>query len=141
MKIFRTIPFLILTSCTIKAKPLEIIEVPPLDYPIDKKIEWADIITKQDNQYYVYFYSTNCGHCASIKRDIIYFSIRFEKPLYFCDVTEGAPTKSNPNMLIGVNDIVYFFITGTPFLVEIIDNTVTNYFSGVSAITVFINNK
>ena len=62
--------------------------------------------------------------------------------MYFVDtVKEKAVYKPNDGMLIGTKSILDFYIIGTPFLVEITDYTVTNWYAGVDSIRLYINTR
>ena len=62
--------------------------------------------------------------------------------MYFVDtVKQKAIYKSNDGLLIGTKDIADFYIFGTPFLAEITDYTVTNWYAGVDSIRLYISTR
>lgn len=112
-----------------------------LDYPENAMIEWNYIFDQIDNDYFVYFFSANCGHCINFKSTILVYYYSQKSNLFFCEVTDGYKKIKNMDEVIGCTDINNFAICGTPLLIEINNHVVSNYFVGSNAITVFINNK
>ena len=100
-------------------------------------IDWIDVFEQEEADYLVYFYSERCGHCNSIKNDIINYYLTTSNRMYFVcsdyDAVYG-PQKD----LRGVNNIDDFYIFGTPFLVRIQNYTVSEYYAGTTAILNFI---
>ena len=141
MKLFKFFPLLVLlTGCGTADQ--EIYQQPlVLDYPEESQIVWEDVLKQEDELYYVYFYSLTCGYCANLKAQMLEYNQTTTNVLYFCNVTDGFMYKENVNSVIGCNEISEFGIVGIPSLIEITKNTVSNYFLGISAITVFIENK
>ena len=101
-------------------------------------INWNDIFVQCEDYYLVYFYSERCGHCKEIKQDIISYYFKDINPLYFVctDIeVEIGPSKD----LIGINNIDDFYIFGTPFLIEITNREISNYYAGQAQILEFIS--
>ena len=127
----------------IEDTPIEV-EVKELDYSITEnhQIIWNDILSKSESRYMVYFYSEYCAYCKQVKQDILSFYSKNIDDLYFLDVVkEKATYKSNDGLLIGTKKIDDFYIFGTPFLVEITNFTVTNWYAGVDAIQLYISTR
>lgn len=96
-------------------------------------IEWKTIFDQDEDDYLVYFYSELCGHCTSIKQDIIYFYLNNVYTMYFvCSDYEKiiGPAKD----LIGIGSIDDFYIFGTPFMIEIKEHSVSGYYAGANEI-------
>ena len=114
------------------------------DYSITKKrqITWTEVLSKSQSRYVVYFYNEYCGYCSQVKQDILSYYLNSLDEMYFVDtVKEKAVYKPNDGMLIGTKSILDFYIIGTPFLVEITDYTVTNWYAGVDSIRLYINTR
>ena len=114
------------------------------DYSVasSRQIEWKDILSKKESRYIVYFYSEYCGYCKQVKQEILTYYIKNIDDMYFVDtVKEKAIYKPNDGMLIGTKNIADFYIFGTPFLAEITDKTVTNWYAGVDSIRLYINTR
>ena len=101
-------------------------------------IDWVDVFNQPEHDYLVYFYSERCGHCSSIKSDMISYYLKNIKRMYFVCTDYDAiygPQKD----LRGINNIDDFYIFGTPFLVELFEYTVIEYYAGTNAILNYIN--
>ena len=99
--------------------------------------DWINVFEQEEADYLVYFYSERCGHCNSIKNDIINYYLTTSNRMYFVCTDYDAiygPQKD----LRGVNNIDDFYIFGTPFLVRIQNYTVSEYYAGTTAILNFI---
>ena len=115
-----------------------------LDYSILEKrqIEWGNILSKRSSRYLVYFYSEYCAYCKQIKQDILSYYLTNTDDMYFVNtVSQKAVYKSNDGLLIGTKDIEKFYIFGTPFLVEVTNYTVTNWYAGVDSIRLYISTR
>ena len=134
---------LLLTGCQGDNKPEDKTTTEPvLDYYSisDHKINWVDIFSQNEKEYLVYFYSEYCGHCKSIKEDVLSYYFSTDRTFYFIDTVEQkAVFKSDRDSIIGMNNVEDFYILGTPFLTEIKDKAVSNYYAGTEAILNFIN--
>ena len=128
------------TNETNKTNQVEIKEE-GLDYKITDKnqIEWNDVFDQDDTRYSVYFYSERCGHCKIIKEEILSYYLSKKETMYFVNVTgKDGIYKSNDGFLIGVDNIEDFYIIGTPFLIEITNSTISNWYAGVDSIRKYI---
>ena len=115
-----------------------------LDYSILEKrqINWDEILSKSSSRYIVYFYSEYCAYCKQVKQDVLSYYLMDIDNMYFVNtVSQKATYKSNDGLLIGTKDIKDFYIFGTPFLVEITDYTVTNWYAGVDSIRLYISTR
>ena len=108
----------------------------------NKQIVWNEVLSKSKSRYIVYFYSEYCGYCKQVKQEILSYYLKYVDEMYFVDtVKEKATYKSNDGMLIGTKNITDFYIFGTPFLVEVTDYTVTNWYAGVDSIRLYIDTR
>ena len=128
---------LLVTACN-SPTPIEQKEYDYSD--IETKIRWSDIFEQLEDNYSVYFYSQTCGHCKELKQDILsYYFGNYEK-LYFVETDEN--TVFGPqNDLVGVDSIECFFIFGTPFLINIDNWKISNYYAGSTKIREYIASK
>ena len=127
----------------ITEKPISI-ETIEYDYSLieSKKIAWNDVLSKSESRYMVYFYSEYCAYCKQIKQDILSYYSKNIDNMYFVDtVNQKAIYKSNDGLLIGTKSMEDFYIFGTPFLVEITNFTVTNWYAGVDSIKLYISTR
>ena len=129
--------FLLFTSCS-REDVQTATSIVEQDYSkgIDH-IAWDDIFVQDYDDYYVYFYSTTCGHCASIKNEMINFYYSTTYQIYFLDCTNGAEYGPIKN-IEGVSSLDNFYIFGTPFLAELKNHAIYKYYCGVSEIRSFI---
>ena len=100
-------------------------------------IDWCDIFSQLEDNYSVYFYSVTCGHCAEIKQSILSYYFLNKEVMYFSRTSEETVFGTKTD-LIGVSDLEDFHIFGTPFLINVTNHTVSNYYAGVSEITNYI---
>ena len=108
----------------------------------NKQITWNEVLSKSKSRYVVYFYSEYCGYCKQVKQEILSYYLKNVDEMYFIDtVKEKAVYKSNDGMLIGTKNITDFYIFGTPFLVEVTNYTVTNWYAGVDSIRLYIDTR
>lgn len=145
---FLPLALLTLVSCEAPIQNVEPevadIEENELDYQMinERKIEWNDILSKGQDRYVVYFYSEYCGYCRLIKQTVLnYYLLDLDKMFFVDTVEQNAIYKPNNGDLIGSNHINDIYIMGTPFLMEVINNTVTNWYGGVDSIELYINNR
>lgn len=110
-----------------------------LDYSIViTSIKWEDVFNQEEDDYFVYFYSTTCSHCASIKQEILTYYLLDKVTMYFvCVDKEGKYGKVSD--LTGICKIDDFYIFGTPSYVEIKNYKVYKYYAGASAIREIIS--
>ncbi len=127
-----------LVSCTNTKKTVPETKEP--DYSIvETFIEWKDIFNQQEADYFVYFYSTTCAHCRNIKQDILSLYLSEKINLYFICMDKIDDRYSNQYEIIGVCDSNKLYILGTPFLIEVKDYRVYQYYAGEKAIKEFLS--
>ena len=49
----------------------------------DDLIDWIEVFEQPEPYYLVYFYSERCGHCSSIKSEVISYYLKHIKRMYF----------------------------------------------------------
>ena len=129
---------LLLVSCTNTKKTVP--ETKELDYSIvETHIDWKEIFNQQETDYFVYFYSTTCAHCRNIKQDILNYYLSEKVDLYFVCMDKIDDRYSNQYEIIGVCDSNKLYILGTPFLIEVNDYKVYQYYAGEKAIKEFLS--
>ena len=118
-------------------------DYPILDYKIvDTSISWIDVFEQEEERYLVYFYSEYCGYCKSVKEEFISYYLLNKEKIYFLDAfKEKAIYKNDPSKLIGGDNIEDFYIPGTPFLVELINWSITNYYFGAESIKMYVKSN
>ena len=128
----------VLNGCNPKVSEL----TDELDYCLvsDVTIAWNDVFNQFEADYLVYFYSEICGHCREIKNEIIAFYQSRCWAMYFVCTDEYAVFGPRSD-LKGIDNINDFYIFGTPFLCEIKNYVVGDYYVGVNSIREFINNE
>lgn len=104
----------------------------------DRLIVWNQIFELEEDYYLIYFYSERCGYCNDIKQEVLNYYFNLSSSMYFVctdyDIVTG-PAKD----LVGLNNIEEFYIFGTPFLIEVKEQSVTNYYAGKEEILAFIS--
>ena len=114
------------------------------EYAITEKdqISWEDIFAQEEKRYIVYFYSEYCGYCKMVKDEVLSYYLTNIDCMYFIDtVKQEAVYKTNSGNLIGMNSIDDFYISGTPFIAEITSHVVTNIYSGIESIRLYISTR
>ncbi len=120
--------FLIVTlsSCVPEVDPL----LDYSDFPNNIITTHEEAETMSSNRYIVYYYSTNCGHCASIKQDILTFFSTFDTlPFYIFNINDAQG--------IDVSSLSEF--RGTPTVFVMSDNQVLEYYIGSDKVINFID--
>ena len=145
MKKLSLLSVMLLIGCSMGgnvSKENEEQEIPKkLDYAdVTTSIHWPDIFLQEEQRYLVYFYSEYCGYCKNIKDEFLSYYLLDKEKIYFVDaIKEKAVFKGNAESIIGLKEITDFYIPGTPFLLEIMDWTATNYYVGMENIRLYIN--
>ena len=130
------LPVFILTGC----QPNQKTEVKHNYHEIkDSLIPWSDVFNQPEHNYLVYFYSERCGHCNSIKNQVISYYLTTDESMYFVCTDIDAVFGSQSD-LTGVDNITDFYIFGTPFLVRLVEYAVSMYYVGATAISNYFDN-
>jgi thiol-disulfide isomerase/thioredoxin len=93
----------------------------------DHQVSTYDDLELHEGTYVVYYYSPFCGHCESIKQDILEFLSTFDTYDYYMLDTSDAS---------GVSNFDEFYGTPTVFVVE--DGVIQESYIGTFQITDFI---
>ena len=128
------ISLLILCSCS---KQQEII-FHNYDEIRNSQISWENIFINEDDDFFVYFYAEKCGYCNEIKQSVLNFYLKNLVTWYFvnCDYEiRIGPTKD----LTGIDNSDDFYIFGTPFLIRLQYQVVTDYYVGSQQILDYIS--
>ena len=123
---------LLMCSCSNKSEIKEIVY--SYDMVREKHIEWNNLFSVNDNDYFVYIYSNSCGHCNEIKKDVIEACLNGKLDLYFVAYTNDIPIIDDSESVIGKNEIDDMGIIGTPTLFHINDFAITEQFIGAKSI-------
>lgn len=108
----------------------------------EKQIQWADVLSQQEKEYIVFFYSETCSHCHEMMDEIISFASDNIEPTYFMDVGKNTIVIKPANEIeIGVEDIKDFAIQGTPTIVEVVEGRVTANVGGLDPCLTFMSEK
>lgn len=109
------------------------------DDVLDKHIYWNDIFDQENNNYFVYFYSTNCNHCQTIKDQMISLCLS-RNDLYFVKSSNQVVLKNDVFYTIGAGNIGDFAILGYPSLVQIQNKICVKNIAGKSQILNSLSN-
>lgn len=99
----------------------------------DFRISWTRVFEIDLDDYYVYFFSLTCGHCAQLKDFIIEEALR-EENIYFVEASEEMVFLKDVEQTIGLNSLEGFGILGFPSIVKIGNHIVCKNIAGVSSI-------
>lgn len=111
------------------------------EYPSEATISWSECFNQSFDEYYIYFYSPDCGNCMKIKQSFLSFYYKKTDVIYFVNTIEYAVFSSNVLNLIGVNDISQLYIPGTPTYLQIKNKVVSECFAGSKQIEEYICKK
>lgn len=129
-KIMLLFESLLVISCTYHEKQIY------KEFPYDLLIEWNDVFS-QDGDYYVYFYSEICGHCESIKQEMITW-IQNCGHIFIVDVLKGGTYKNDYEGIKNITNINDLYILGTPTIYGFVNHTINEYYVGTESILKFL---
>ena len=111
-----------------------------LDYSMfdDQHITWNEIFSIESNAYDVYFYSTSCLHCHSIKDEVLAFAKKHKDTFYFVKESSQFVFGKNIEDTIGVTLLEDFYVAGVPTLVHFSFHIVCSHLLGESQIKNYI---
>lgn len=104
----------------------------------DKEIKWSNIFTIEFNHYYVYFYSSFCGHCLSIKNEVIRYSFCGSEKIFFVEASNEIKIGTNTELTIGATSIDEAWILGYPSLFDIENGVLIMNIAGANTIRDFL---
>lgn len=113
----------------------------PYDYDLwaENRIGWKEIFTLKEEHYHVYFYSPSCGHCRSIKEEVLTFYLKEGVSMYVVSEDQDivyAPVNQEKTM-IGVASIDDLSIPGVPTLIYIEAHAVNKFLVGAKSISTY----
>lgn len=123
-------------SCTPQTTSSSVISSSNYDEIIERQsVSLAECLSKEEEHYLVYFYSSTCTPCSEIKGDVVSFAMDNIVKTYFLNTKEPGneiQKCSAEEVVVGVNDVSNLFIVGTPTLVEVKNGTTTSNVAGKS---------
>ena len=122
------LPFLVACSSVKKGGVI-------LDYDMfqNKMIEFENLFSFEVVDYYIYIYSPNCGHCESIKQDVLEV-VSLRDNIALLEFSEVIPISTSIDSTIGASDVSDISILGTPTMLEIYKNVLVQNVAGASPI-------
>ena len=105
----------------------------------DREILWSEVFDIDKEDYLVYFYSPTCGHCRSIKDQMISYASDDSHNMYLVKFSDDAVVSTSVKNTIGITSVEDLSILGTPSLIEIVMHTLTKNIAGSEAILEFLN--
>ena len=97
------------------------------------ELTWEAIFDVNEDQYYVYVYSTTCSHCDELKNYIVEKALQRED-VYLIKGTSRDQITSDSSKLIGAQKSDDVWILGYPSLLKISNQKVTKNLAGVNQI-------
>ncbi len=109
---------------------------PPLNYDsFEELTSYQQIDSMPEEQYFVYFYGSNCGHCVEIKEQVLRFANNNDlgMKVYFLesygaqgyntivDPDSGSPMNGTPTLITVVDGNIVDLSVGKILIVETID--------------------
>ena len=96
-------------------------------------LTWDSIFDPQENNYYVYIYSSTCSHCEELKNYIIDKALKSGE-IYFVKGTSKDQLTSDTKKLIGAEKPGDIWILGYPSLLKIFSHKITKNLAGTNQI-------
>ncbi len=138
-KLLFLLPILLLFGCS-SSKAEATVEYDYSDVS-DYMICWDNIFAIKSEHYFVYIYSTTCGHCNEIKQDVISYSFNNPNTLYFVSFNKRIPIINDRFSPIGKTTIDDLGIVGTPSMFLINNHVVTENYVGKKEIIMTLTNE
>ena len=98
-----------------------------------RKIYWSNIFTRPEDNYYVYLYSLTCSHCASIKNQMIEYTLSNVSTIYFIESSPEINIDSKIDC-VNVESLNDLTIKGFPTLLVLDNHVVTKNLAGTKLI-------
>ncbi len=102
---------------------------------------WNDILSFSKDDYYVFIYSSTCGHCNEIKQEVISFALRNYGDLYFVSFNKDIPIINDRNEPLEKDSVGDLGIVGTPSMFRIIEHVVKENYVGKKEIVETLTNS
>ena len=109
-----------------------------------QQIKWSTVLSQNETNYLVFFYSETCPHCHEIMGDVLAFSESEILKTYFLDTKKSEtkiPIKNEIDETIGTTDIDDLFIAGTPTIIEVDEGMVKANVPGKDECLTFLNEQ
>ncbi len=98
------------------------------------------IFSKQENEYYILFYTPKCKACLDSLKFIEYKYNESNFDIYLINILESSVNYNKQNTTnINCDSIENFYLFKTPYLVTIYDRKVTYEVGGFNEIRTFLN--
>ena len=104
-------------------------------------IDWDNVFKQEERDYYVYIYSKTCGYCKEIKQKILAKVIEENPKIYLVEYSEKISIITDPEYIIGKQNIEEIGIVGTPTLIEIYNYVLVDNVVGSKAIIETLTNR
>lgn len=104
----------------------------------NQHITWMEVFNIP--QGYIYFYSSSCYSCHSIKKEVLCFAKK-TNDFYFCKESSAFVYKEARIEIEGIDNIDNFYICGIPTLIIMDDNRVDSCYLGQKEIIGYIEQK
>nr|MCR5505404.1 hypothetical protein [Bacilli bacterium] len=105
-----------------------------------QKIAWKDIFRQKQNRYFCYIYSERCGHCKDIKNEVIEYGLG-HSAFYIIEYDKSIPLMNDISTTIGMTNVEYVGILGTPTLLSIISQTLIENIAGSNKVIEKLRNS
>lgn len=102
----------------------------------DKHLTYENIFLLTNSHYFIYVYSGGCYVCASIKQDIINYSLKHENFYFLLYCHEFVPTSEDfdQSSILGASKNSEIYLIGTPTMLEIKEGKISEYYLGMEKI-------
>ena len=137
-KLLLSITLLLLTCCS-NPKSNYQCEIREHDYDeiADQIINWENLFSIHQDDYYCYIFSTRCTHCNNIKNLVIDTALEMDN-FYFVLFDSTIPISGYVQNTIGATSYSDVSILGTPTLLRIENSTLTINIAGEKQITEYL---
>lgn len=101
-----------------------------------KHLTYENIFLPTNPHYFIYVYSGGCYVCASIKQDIINYSLKHENFYFLLYCHEFVPTSEDfdQSSILGASKNSEVYLIGTPTMLEIKEGKISEYYLGMEKI-------
>ena len=142
LKIFLPIFLLTICSCRVSNSSKNNGQKAFSDFEVvcNNQITWNDLLSQEENHYFVFIYSETCAHCHDIQDEIVGYANEDITKTYFIDSKNSGhvPVVKDIESTIGATEISDVGILGTPTLFEILHYAVYANVAGKDNILSFL---
>ena len=104
----------------------------------NKAISWDNILNVPLENYYVYFYSPSCSHCADLKDWIIEKCLELDN-IFIVKSSEKDVIGKNVTSSIGATSVSNIMILGYPSLIQVVNHVIYKNVAGKTKIQQLLN--